>query len=206
MNARCCNQIIRAWWPWIFLIIFVFPICWTIAVLQRIEVDEEYPTGPFGGKWCNGDFFVNNLFQSVGDDDSTDEFCDRQHFALLSLFGNFWYLGYLLWMTIVVAGVWMNRKCATYIITLENTTYFFNSVSCFFWVFLPIYMCTTGTIPFRYDAATLTFGGLWLEVWTWSLLVIIKKWAPPGQWGLFEPMFSDANVIFMSCALFLSRS
>ena len=195
-NERCQSQIFRAWWPWIFLLIFVCPICCTIAVLQRIEVEKEYPTGPFGGEWCNGDFFVNNLFRSVGDDDSTDEFCDRRHFALLSLFGNVWYLGYLLWMTIVVAVVWMRRDFATYIITLENTTYFFNSVSCFFWVFLPIYMCITGTIPFRYDAATLTFGGLWLEVWTWSILVIIKKWAPPGQWGLFEPMYSDVRRYF----------
>ena len=160
--------IMKAWWPWIFLIIFVAPICFTIAILQKIDVDQSKPLGPLGENdiWCNGFFRSKN--------------CDRDAFAILSLFVNPWFAGYFAWICLVVGFTASNRKFATYIITLENTTYFFNSISAFFWVFLPIYMCITGTIPLKYDPAVLTFGGLWLEIWTWSLLVVIKRWAPPG--------------------------
>ena len=166
---RAVDIIVKAWWPWIFLIIFVAPICFTIAIMQKIDVDQSKPLGPLGKNdiWCNGFFRSKN--------------CDRDAFAILSLFVNPWFAGYFAWLCIVVGCTAYNRKFATYIITLENTTYFFNSISAFFWVFLPIYMCITGTIPLKYDPAVLTFGGLWLEIWTWSLLVLIKRWAPLGE-------------------------
>ena len=64
------------------------------------------------------------------------------------------------------------------VIMLENTTYFFNSSSAFFWALFPIYMSFTGTVPLNYDAAMLTLGGLWLEVFSGRLTEIIKTWAP----------------------------
>ena len=88
------------------------------------------------------------------------------------------YLAYIFWMCIVATAAFKYRRIATYVILIENTTYFCNSSSAFFWSFLPFYMATTGTIPFSYDPAFLTLGGFWLELWTWVLLSIIKEWAP----------------------------
>ena len=193
----CHCMVIRAWWPWIFLLIFVFPICWTISLLQLVDVHKDHPLGPFGEEWCNGFWFKESMISA--DDDTLFDFCDRQNFALASLFGNYWFVLYLLWATLVVICVALSRQMATLIITLENTTYFFNSVSVFFWTFLPIYMCTTGSIPFKYDATTLTFGGLWLEVWTWSLLVVIKSWAPPGEFETLRFSLSSSAVFSLAC-------
>ena len=82
------------------------------------------------------------------------------------------------WMCFVATLVYFSRRIATYVIMLENTTYFFNSTSAFFWALFPVYMSCTGDIPLNYDAAMLTFGGLWVEVWTWKILLTIKSWAP----------------------------
>ena len=184
---NCCKtfsslfkRILRAWWPWMFLILFIFPIVFTIIILQQVDVNEEPVQGPlhiqwyfFNQKWCNG------FWRLQADND--DNFCSKQNFAILSLFFNEWYAVYFVWMMALVIGAWRSRRFATYIIMLENTTYFFNSISAFFWAFFPIYMSITGTIPLKYDPAALTFGGLWLEFWTWVILYIIKSWSPPGK-------------------------
>ena len=36
-------------------------------------------------------------------------------------------------------------------------------MAAFFWVGVPIYLCFSGSVPFQYDAAVLTLGGLWVE-------------------------------------------
>jgi hypothetical protein len=84
-------------------------------------------------------------------------------------------------MLLVALFSYKYRNIATYVILLENTTYFFNSASAFYWAFLPFYMTATGSIPFHYDAAMLTFGGLWLEVCTYYLLSFVKAWAPKDK-------------------------
>ena len=82
---------------------------------------------------------------------------------------------YVLWMCLVASLVFMNREIATYVIMLENTTYFFNSSSAFFWALFPIYMSITGSVPLSYDAAMLTFGGLWLEVKKYGFYLLRMK-------------------------------
>ena len=71
-----------------FLILFIFPIVFTIIILQQVDVNKDPVQGPlniqwyfFNKKWCNG--FWRLQFK----DDDDDNFCARQNFAILSLFG-----------------------------------------------------------------------------------------------------------------------
>ena len=173
-----------AWWPWIMLFSYVAPIVIMVANLQMVDVNQEIPIDWSGRKWCNGLFAPN---PSLYDDVTADSRCHRVNFAVLSLLYNYWFFAYVFWMLLIAILAVNSRIVATFSILLENTTYFFNAMSAFFWVFLPCYMSITGTIPFRYDAAMLTFGGLWLEVCTWVLLVEIKSWAPPDPKGSVAP-------------------
>ena len=157
--------IVEALWPWIFLCIYVVPVVSIIVYLQLLDVDQDPITDMYGEEFCNGFF-------------GRTSGCNRRDFVVLSLVFNRYYLLYALWMIFVAALVYANRNIATYVIMLENTTYFFNSTSAFFWALFPIYMSVTGDIPLNYDASMLTFGGLWVEVMTWKILLTIKSWAP----------------------------
>jgi hypothetical protein len=171
-----------AWWPWIMLLVYIAPIVITTINLQMIDLDKDYPTDWYGHYWCNG------LFEhSARHENKQDIRCSRENFAIVSLFFNRWYFVYALWMILTAVLAYKIRIVATFSIMLENTTYFFNAISAFFWVMLPIFMSITGTIPFRYDAAMLTFGGLWLEIATWQLLLEIKSWAPSDPMGSDRP-------------------
>ena len=80
-------------------------------------------------------------------------------------------------LCLVFAGFFF-RPVGAYVVMFENTTYFFNSMAAFFWVGVPIYLCFVGRVPFQYDAAVLTLGGLWVEIHLWIILLYVKDWAP----------------------------
>ena len=112
--------IVEALWPWIFLCIYVVPVVSIIVYLQLLDVDQDPITDMYGEEFCNGFF-------------GRTSGCNRRDFVVLSLVFNRYYLLYALWMIFVAALVYANRNIATYVIMLENTTYFFNSTSAFFW-------------------------------------------------------------------------
>ena len=126
-----------------FLLIYVAPIIGTILVLQLIDMNQSTPTDLHGKPWCNG------FFRWSG-----EESCKREDFAVLSLVLNRYYFAYVCWMTIVAGLAYRNRRIATYVILIENTTYFMNSSSAFFWALLPMYMSISASIPFNYDAVS----------------------------------------------------
>ena len=179
--TKCCTHacfpIVKSWWPWCFLIAYILPIIIVILSLQMIDVNRNVPKDWLGFDFCNGWLNKDGTGWRYKDEDN----CTREHFVISSLVFNGPYVFYCAWMFSVALLSYFNRKIATYVILLENTTYFFNSASAFYWAFLPFYMTVTGSIPFHYDAAMLTFGGLWLEVCTYYLLSFVKAWAPKDK-------------------------
>ena len=85
------------------------------------------------------------------------------------------YIWFVLYTVCLVAAGFFYRPVGAYVVMFENTTYFFNSSSAFFWALFPIYMSITGSVPLSYDAAMLTFGGLWLEVKKYGFYLLRMK-------------------------------
>ena len=141
-------------WPWIVLVCYALPLILCTAYLQWVDLEAK----------CEPQF----------------AWCPEHghHVPLWVLVINPVYLCYIFYTLALVTAGFFFRPVGAYVIMFENTTYFFNSMAAFFWVAVPIYLCNTGSVPFEYDAASLTLGGLWVEIHLWYILLYIKDWAP----------------------------
>lgn len=170
--------VLDALWPWIFLTIFVAPFILIIVALQAININLRTPKDMIDNKFCNG--WLDNYSCDKGNK-------YREDFAIMSLMWNGYFCTYASWTVFIALLAYNFRVFASYVILLENTTYFCNSCSAFFWCALPVYMTFTGKIPFNYDPSMLTFMGLWLELWMFQIFRMVKRWAPIDDQGRGAP-------------------
>lgn len=155
------------WWPWLSLVLYVIPIMFCIAFLEMINVESIVEDGEgwvyytvchgFGVDMCTG---------------------NHGHLQLYNLVLNPVYIGYVIWMVLVVIGGFLNRRICAYMIMVENTVYPFTAICGALWVIFPVVMCITGDSPVSMDATTLVFGALWMQLNFYIILSKIKSWAP----------------------------
>jgi hypothetical protein len=145
-------------WPWKVLTGYVLPLVVCTSMVQAIDMEApcKDQIGGIRASWCP----------------------DNGRMPLFMIVVNPVYIAFVLYTITLVGAGFFYRPIGAYVVMFENTTYFFNSLAAFFWVGVPIFLCFSATVPFEFDAATLTLGGLWVEIHLWIILLYIKDWAP----------------------------
>mmetsp|Transcript_8245 Transcript_8245/g.25499 ORF Transcript_8245/g.25499 Transcript_8245/m.25499 type:complete len:1624 (-) Transcript_8245:637-5508(-) len=144
-------------WPWLSILVHVAPIVGTVVWLQMQKLDECHQT-PLAARW-------GILPCRVG--------------PVIGIAADPVFVFYFIWMTsLCILSYWWSRLPAL-IVMFENITYFFNSISAFFWLMLPAYMCIARNgLPPILDTQVVTVGGLWFQIANSLLIGHIRDWSP----------------------------
>lgn len=71
------------------------------------------------------------------------------------------------------------HRIGAFTVMFENVTYFFTSLSAFYWSSMPIYMCVARSgVPPIFDTQLIILGALWLQLHMGLILNQIKSWSP----------------------------
>jgi len=144
-------------WPFVDLIIHVFPTIACVYYMQTVKLDECHRTDlstRFGVVPCHSGPAAGLVSDPV-------------------------FVIYVIWMCTLATGSFHYHRMGAFTVMLENVTYFFTSLSAFYWCALPPYMCIARhAVPNIFDTQILTAGALWLQGHMALLIHIIKVWSP----------------------------
>lgn len=144
-------------WPWIVLVLHVGPIIACTIYLQTVKLDKCHQTP---------------LTQRIG-------WVPCRSGAFLGLIADPVYVIYAIIMVSLASLSVSYHRLGAYVVMFENVTYFFSSISAFYWTSLPIYICIAKRgVPPVFDTQLLTLGALWLQLHSALLIHIIKSWSP----------------------------
>lgn len=144
-------------WPWVVLVIHVVPIAGISFYFHTVELNECHQT-PLTAR---SGLVPCRMGPVVG------LICDP------------FFVLYLIWMCTLAAVSYNWHRVGAFTVMFENVTYFFTSVSAFYWSSMPIYMCVAESgVPPIFDTQLIVLGALWLQLHMGMILNQIKQWSP----------------------------
>eukprot|EP00634_Sargassococcus_sp_CCMP2135_P009750 CAMPEP_0198653902 /NCGR_PEP_ID=MMETSP1467-20131203/7348_1 /TAXON_ID=1462469 /ORGANISM="unid. sp., Strain CCMP2135" /LENGTH=1651 /DNA_ID=CAMNT_0044389879 /DNA_START=6 /DNA_END=4961 /DNA_ORIENTATION=+ len=144
-------------WPWVVVVIHALPTIACVYYLQTVKLDECHRTAlstRFGAAPCHAGPVSGLVLDPA-------------------------FLIYVVFMATLATGSFHYHRMGAYTVMLENVSYYFTSLSAFYWTALPPYMCIARhSVPDIFDVQMLTAGALWLQGHMALILQIIKAWSP----------------------------
>lgn len=144
-------------WPWLSLLVHVCPVVGVVTWLQMQKLDECHQTplaarsGLIPCRWG----------------------------PVIGIAGDPIFMLYVVWMLMLTTLAYYWARLPALIVMFENVTYFFTSISAFFWLALPAYMCIARHgLPPILDTQVVTVGGLWFQLSQAMLITHIRDWSP----------------------------
>mmetsp|Transcript_8246 Transcript_8246/g.25506 ORF Transcript_8246/g.25506 Transcript_8246/m.25506 type:complete len:1584 (-) Transcript_8246:1211-5962(-) len=144
-------------WPWAVLFLHVAPLAGCTLYLQRAKLDRCHQT---------------MLTQRIG-------WVPCRSGPFLGLIADPVFICYALIMITLASASFTFHRLGAYTVMFENVTYFFSSVSAFYWTSLPLTICIAKNgVPAIFDTQLLSLGALWLQLHSALLIQFIKSWSP----------------------------
>lgn len=144
-------------WPFAMICVHVLPTVGCVVYLQLQKLDR-----------CHHTFLAAKLGLVP---------CGYGPFV--GVVGDPLFILYVATMIAIVVTTFRWPRLGAYTVMFENVTYFFASLSAFYWAAMPCVMCIAKNgVPPAFDTQLLTAGALWLQLHSGLLINIIKSWSP----------------------------
>lgn len=169
-------------WPFAMLVVHVAPLVGCVVYLQIQKLNRCHQT---------------YLASYIG-------LVPCGYGPVLGIMGDPVFIGFvvIVVLTVVIAFRWP-RLCA-YTVMFENTTYFFASMSAFYWAIMPPIMCIARHgVPPIFDTQLLTAGALWLQLNCGLVINQVKAWSPleNGSSPSDQSLLRSQQMYFMTAPL-----